>query len=76
MPNKEYIDALAKTVGKAAAEKTVNDFYSEKMAAKMTPMAAPDPTNIKQILNKDVWIWAYESKWRDLYDTDADQLVM
>lgn len=72
--NKEYIDYLTKTVGKEAADKMVNDIDTQKATANIGVMGAPDPTNIKQILNKDVWIWAYETKSfpsHDLNDPDA-----
>ena len=72
--NKEYINWLAKNAGQEAAEKVINEYYSENMSSNVGIMAAPDPTNIKQILNKDVYLWAYESKMRDLYDTNADPI--
>jgi len=72
--NKEYVDYLEKTVGKESAEKYVNEQFSQRMADNKAILGAPDPTNIKQILNKDVFVWAYESKWRDLYDSDASPI--
>lgn len=72
--NKEYIDYLTKTVGKEAADKMVNNLYTQKATASIDVMGAPDPTNIKQILNKDVWVWAYETKtfpYHDLNDPEA-----
>ena len=67
--NKEYIDYISKTAGKEAAEKYVNDFYTQKSATSRSVKAA-DPTNVKQIMGKDVWLWAYESPDKDLYDPD------
>jgi hypothetical protein len=76
--NKEYIDYLTKTIGKEATDKMVNDLYTKKATTSIGLMGAPDPTNIKQILNKDVWIWAYETKTfpnHDLDDPDAGPIT-
>ncbi|MCK9581526.1 MAG: hypothetical protein M0Q92_13915 [Methanoregula sp.] len=75
--NKEYIDYLVKTVGKEAAEKIVNDQLTQKTTAKIGVLGAPDPTNIRHILNKDVYVWAYETAsapYHDLNDPDASPI--
>ncbi|MFA5331472.1 MAG: hypothetical protein WC342_03755 [Methanoregula sp.] len=67
--NKEYIEYINKTAGKEAAEKYVNDYYTKKTATTRSVMVT-DPTNIQQIMDKDVWLWAYESPHRDLNEDD------
>jgi hypothetical protein len=78
--NKEYIDYLARQIGRDAAIKIENDEYTRlitgdiknKNALKM--LAAVSPT-AKQIWQADIFLWPYESKIKSLTDPDPSPMT-